>query len=71
MCCPLAFLEEIIAVFYVTLLQIDIENDKNPEFSNFQSFYAILLKFHRLRVLECSKGSTIKKLVRPVDLRKR
>ena len=39
---------------------------KNPESSNFQSFYAFLKKFHRLRGLESFKGSTMKKLEGPV-----
>ena len=54
MCCPVGFLEEFIAVFEVTISQIDTENmTKNPKFSNFQRFYAFCFQiFDRLRQLE-------------------
>ena len=53
----------------MTMSQIDTENTKIPKVSNFRSFYALLVKFHRLRGLEFFKGSTMKKLVGPVVFR--
>ena len=44
MCCLLAFLEEITAVFQVTLLQIDIENDKEPRIFQFSKVLCIFVK---------------------------
>ena len=48
--------------------QIDTEIDKKHKIFQFskQSFMHFLLKFHRLHGVECFKGSTMKKLVRPV-----
>ena len=36
---------EIIAVFMLKKSQIGTEIDKNPKFSNVQSFYAVFVKF--------------------------
>ena len=44
-CCPVGFSEELIEVFKLKKSQIGTEIDKNPEFSNFQRFYAVFLKF--------------------------
>ena len=48
--------------------QIDTEIDKKRKIFQFSklSFMHFLLKFHRLRGLECFKGSTMKKMVRPI-----
>ena len=44
-------------------LKLTPKMTKFPKFSIFQSFYAFLVKFWRLRGLECFKGSTRKTLV--------
>ena len=44
-------------------LKLTPKMTKVPKFSIFQSFYAFLVKFWRLRGLECFKGSTRKTLV--------
>ena len=48
--------------------QIDTEIDKKHKIFQLSksSFMPFLLKFHRLRGLECFEGSTMQKLVRPV-----
>ena len=48
--------------------QIDTEIDKKHKIFQLSkySFMHFLLKFPRLRGLECFEGSTMKKLVRPV-----
>ena len=43
-CCPVVFFEENFG-FQVKKSQIDNEIDKNPKFSNLQSFYAVFVKF--------------------------
>ena len=44
-CCALAFYEEIIAVFKLKNFKLKPKMTKNPKFSNFQSFYAVFVKF--------------------------
>ena len=44
MFCPVGSSEEFLAVFKVKFSQIYNVNDKNPEFFNFQNFYAFFVK---------------------------
>ena len=41
MLCPVGFLEELITVFWVTMSQIDTENDKNLTIFRFLKFLRI------------------------------
>ena len=52
--CPIVFYEKIIAVFQIKRDQIDAENDKKPEMSQFSTFLTSFCQvFNRLRGLEC------------------
>ena len=61
-CCPLGFFEEFIAVVLVKLSQIETENDKNPKFSGFQSFYAffvgVSIDFVKWNILKGQQGTS-------------
>ena len=51
--CPVVFYEEMIAMFWKKMFQIDTEIDKNLKTSNFRRFYAIFFQvFERLRGFE-------------------
>ena len=68
--CPVGFSEEIIAVFQ--MIKIDTETDKKPKIFQFSKPLCIFCSsFHRLRGLECFKGSTRKKLVILLSFMKR
>ena len=47
MCCPVVFHEEIIAIFWMKMCQIDTENDKTQNFLFFKDFTHFLLKFRQ------------------------
>ena len=67
MFCPVGFFEEFITVFYVTMSQIETENNEKPKIFQFSKFSCILRHIlDRLRGLECPKGSTLKEMVRPI-----
>ena len=60
--CPVEISEEFITVFLVKLYQNNTENDKNPKFSNFRSFYAFFLQvstdFLDWKVLKGQQGKS-------------
>ena len=62
MCRPVDFSEEFVAVFIVKMSQIDTEDDKNPKFSNFQSFYAFFVEvstnFEDWKILKGQQGKS-------------
>ena len=71
MCCPLAFLEEFIAVFQVTMSQIDTEDYKNHKsFLLFEDFKHFSPNFRQTLSIERLKRVNKEKYVLSSMLRK-